>query len=78
VQSIAVACKAGAVSTRYFLGLVRPFNPMVQGSSPWRLTNSFKRLRDSLICFDFSRGRIGPFGVEFGERKVALFALQRM
>ncbi len=58
--------------------LCRAFNPMVQGSSPWRPTNSFKRLRDSLICFDSSRGRIGPFGAEFGERKIPLLALQYM
>jgi hypothetical protein len=35
-------------------------------------------LRDSLTCLDFSRGRIGPFGAEFGERKIALFALHHM
>jgi hypothetical protein len=43
----------------------------LQGSSPWRPTNAFKRLRDSLVCFDFSRGRIGAYGAEFGERKIA-------
>ena len=37
----------------------RAFNPMVQGSSPWRPTIDFKGLRDLLVCFDFSRGRIG-------------------
>ncbi len=50
MQPIAVACKAGDVSRRYFLGLIRPFNPMVQGSSPWRPTIDFA----GLCCFSDS------------------------
>ena len=39
LQPIAPACRAGDVSRRSSSSLGRAFNPMVQGSSPWRPTN---------------------------------------
>ncbi len=76
--SIAVPCKAGDVSRRPSSPLGRSFNPMVQGSSPWRPTSDFAGLRDRAIRIGVTRGRIGPSGAEFCERKIPFFALQRM
>jgi hypothetical protein len=50
VPLLAAARRAGAVSTRYFLGLVRPFNPMVQGSSPATSTRNFSQLSVASSC----------------------------
>jgi hypothetical protein len=93
LQPIAVACKAGAVSTRYFLRLDRSSNLRVGGcrrryasqrpSQPKAARESLPARHRVQLVSDFfkfgfiSRGRIGPFGFAKSSKRQVRFFISQ-